>query len=128
MVTSALTKNGPGVTRPARRLTFTPRVDVLETPDGLVLLLDVPGVKPGDVDVRFERGELVVHGRCEPAEPPAGACLAAEYETGDYYRAFIVSQDVDAAKIEAELKHGVLTVRLPKAEAARARSIPVQGG
>jgi len=131
MVSSALTKDSPTAAaqpRPvARRATFTPRVDILETPEGLELMLDMPGVRPGDVEVRFERGELVVHGRCEPPERP-GACLAAEYETGDFYRAFIISQDVDADKIEAELKGGVLTVRLPKSAAARPRRINVQGG
>jgi HSP20 family molecular chaperone IbpA len=121
-----MTQDRAASTRQPRSVTFTPRVDILETPEGLVLSLDMPGVKPGDVDVRFERGELVVHGRCQPTAQK-GTRLATEYETGDYYRAFIVSQEVDADKIAADLKNGVLTVQLPNAEAARARRIPVQG-
>jgi HSP20 family protein len=106
--------------------TFTPRVDILETPDELLLLLDMPGVKPEDVDLHFERGELRVHGKCAPAARP-GQCLVQEYETGDFYRAFLISQDVAADRIAAELKNGVLKVHLPKAAGAQARKIAVQG-
>src|SRR5947209_1022273 len=98
-----------GASPEQRRLTFTPRADILETADEMRLLLDMPGVKSEDVEVHFERGELTVHGKCAPPEKP-GKLLAAEYEVGDYYRAFIVGQDVDAERISAELKHGVLTV------------------
>jgi HSP20 family protein len=50
-----------------------------------------------------------------------------EVEVGDYYRAFLISQDVAADKISAELKHGVLTIHLPRAEAALPRKIAVKG-
>src|SRR5205823_2654453 len=63
----AVKHNGPGgqmMDAPAdRSVTVTPRVDVLETEDGFLVLADMPGVKPDDVDVRFERGELTIHGR-----------------------------------------------------------------
>jgi len=109
-----------------RCVTFTPRADILETAEELRLLLDMPGVRPEDVEVQFERGELAVHGRWAPVER-AGKLLAAEYEVGDYYRAFLIGQEVDAEKINAELKNGVLTVHLPKSAAARARRIAVRG-
>jgi HSP20 family molecular chaperone IbpA len=134
MAERALRKNGPATLRDEaragdwgpQRLTFTPRADILETAEGLRLVLDMPGARPEDVDLRFERGELTVHGRCEPPAP-AGRLLAAEYEVGDYYRAFLIGQDVDAGRIGAEMKNGVLTVLLPKAESAKARRIAVQG-
>jgi HSP20 family protein len=110
----------------ARRPTFTPRVDILEKEDELLLLLDVPGVRPEDVELNFERGELTVQGHCEPTEQ-RGRYLAAEYEVGDFYRAFLIGQDVAADRISAGLKDGVLTVHLPKSDAARARRIAVQG-
>jgi HSP20 family protein len=108
------------------RPTFTPRADILEKPDELLLLLDVPGVKAEDVEIQFERGELTVHARCAPSVP-AGRCLTAEYEVGDFYRAFLLGEDIAAERISAELKDGVLTVHLPRSDAARARRIAVRG-
>lgn len=111
---------------PARRVTFTPRADILETAEELLLLLDLPGVKPDDVDLRFERGELTVHAHCTAPDGP-GKSLLAEYEIGDYYRAFLIGEEVATDSIRAELKNGVLAVHLPKAESARPRRISVQG-
>ena len=106
--------------------TFTPRVDIIETPEELLLFADVPGVRSEDVDVRFENGELILHGRCNPRGPGANFLLN-EYEIGDFYRVFALSESIDAEKINAELKQGVLTVHLPKAAAVKPRKITVQG-
>jgi HSP20 family protein len=125
MAKTAVQANGPQA-RAARRVTFTPRADILETSDELLLMLDLPGVRTDGVDVRFERGELTVHGRCEPSQP-SGQCLATEFEVGDFYRAFLIGQEVAADKISAELKDGVLTVHLPRSEQAKARRISVTG-
>ena len=103
-----------------------PRVDILETEHALVLLADLPGVKPSDVDVRFENGELTIHGRRVPSHAGKRRPLW-EYEPAHYHRAFRLTEDVAADQIEAELKNGVLTVRLPKAEAAKPRRIAVRG-
>src|SRR5262245_20584766 len=92
---------------------FTPRVDIYETPTGLTLVADVPGVRPEDVDLRYENGQLLLHGRVQPREKK-GNVLASEYEIGDYYRAFTIHESIDNARIEAECKNGVLTVHLPK--------------
>ena len=103
-----------------------PRVDILETEQDLLIRADLPGVKPADVDVRFENGELTIHGRRNPTNADKKLSLW-EYEPAHYHRAFRLSEDVAADKIEAELKNGVLTVRLPKAEAAKPRRITVKG-
>ena len=103
-----------------------PRVDILETEQEVLLLADLPGVRPNDVDVRFENGELTIHGRRQPSNPGKRRTLW-EYEPAHYHRAFRLSEDVAADKIDAELKNGVLTVRLPKAEAAKPRRIAVKG-
>ena len=102
-----------------------PRVDILETEHELLLLADLPGVRPTDVDVRFENGELTIHGRRNPTQAGRRRALW-EYEPAHYHRTFRLSEDVAADKIEAELKNGVLTVRLPKAEAAKPRRIAVK--
>jgi len=103
-----------------------PRVDILETEQEVLLLADLPGVKPTDVDVRFENGELTIHGRRTPCHNNKRRALW-EYEPAHYHRAFRLTEDVASDKIEAELKNGVLTVRLPKAEAAKPRRIAVKG-
>lgn len=124
MSNTVVKANGPAA-RPVARVRFTPRVDILERPDEMVLHLDLPGVKAEDVEVQFERGELTVKGtRHLPSLP--GRSLVEEFGAGEYYRAFLISQDVAADRITAELKNGVLTVRLPRAEAARPRKIGVQ--
>lgn len=107
-------------------LTYTPRVDILESEDELLLVADLPGVKPGDVDIRFENGELSLHGHCQPRQNGADYLLA-EYGVGDFYRAFTISSDVDADRIAAELKNGVLTVHLPKSERLKPKRIAVKG-
>ena len=107
-------------------LCFTPRVDIMETEEESLLLADLPGVKPEDVDVRFDNGELIIDGRCAPRHQGANYLLF-EYGVGDFYRAFTISEQIDWQKISAELKNGVLTVHLPKAETVKPRKITVKG-
>src|SRR5438445_7354223 len=113
----------PGVTL---GLCFTPRVDIMETAEESLLLADLPGVKPEDVDVRFDNGELIIDGRCAPRQQGVNYLLS-EYGVGDFYRAFTISEQIDWQKIAAELKNGVLTVHLPKAETVKPRKITVKG-
>lgn len=109
-----------------RTVTATPRVDVLETENEFVLLADLPGVKPDDVDLRFDNGELMVHGRRSSCH--TGKCSAhREHPATDYQRTFAVADTVAADRISAELKNGVLTVRLPKVEAVKPKKITVRG-
>jgi HSP20 family protein len=104
---------------------FTPRVDILETDKELTLFAEMPGVRPEDVDLRYENGELVLHGKV-PAKLEGKPMLLQEYEEGDFYRVFRIDETVDATKIDAECKNGVLTVHLPKTEAVRPRQIAVK--
>jgi HSP20 family protein len=92
-------------------------VDVLETENEFLVLADMAGTKPEDVDVRFEQGELTVHGR--------RAARNNEFTT--YHRIFSVADSVAADKISADLKAGVLTIRLPKVEAVKPKRIAVTG-
>jgi HSP20 family protein len=107
-------------------VTFTPRVDIYETEKELVLCADMPGVKPEDVELRYERGELLLHGRVRLRER-RGSFLANEYEDGDFHRVFSIHESIDASRIEAECKNGVLTVQLPKVPAAQPKQISVKG-
>jgi HSP20 family protein len=103
-----------------------PACDILETADELLLLADMPGVKSDDVDVRFENGELTIHGRRSNIRSDRRAILS-EYEATHTHRTFRVTQDVAAERIHAELKNGLLTVHIPKAESAKPRKIAVKG-
>jgi HSP20 family protein len=105
---------------------FTPRVDIYETDQELVLYADVPGVKAEDVDLRFERGELILQARVQNRQRP-GQMLINEYEEGDYYRVFQIHESIDHTRIQAECKNGELVVHLPKAESAKPRQVKVRG-
>lgn len=104
---------------------FSPRVDIVETDAELTLFAEVPGVGPEDVDLRYEKGELVLHGRVKPW-PTQQSLLLQEYEEGDFYRAFNISESIDASRISAECKNGLVTVHLPKVESVRPRQIQVR--
>jgi len=105
---------------------FTPRVDIFETDKELILFADIPGVRPEDVDLRYERGELLLHARMSPTKNNGRQHLLQEYEVGDFYRVFSIHESIDNSKIEAQFNNGVLIVHLPKAEPARPRQIQVQ--
>ena len=117
MANAATNKQAP---EEDRSITVAPRVDILETDHELLVHADMPGVKTGDVDIRFENGELSVHGR-------RNAKAAWDNEATNYFRTFRVTERIAADKIEAELKNGVLTLRLPKVEAVKPKRIAVKG-
>jgi HSP20 family protein len=107
--------------------TFVPRVDIVEQENELLLLADMPGVQPDGLDIRYERGELTIHGKVEQRQGSEQAdYMLREYGIGDFYRAFQVGEEINPEKIEAEVKDGVLTLHLPKTERAVPRKITVK--
>jgi len=118
-----VTRSGTETTRDIRQ--FVPDVDIYETDEELVLVADMPGVKSADLDVTLEKNVLTISGRTGPVDVGERSLVQAEYEPGDYYRAFTVSEEIDQKKIEASLKEGVLTVQLPKVKKARPKRIPI---
>jgi HSP20 family protein len=113
------------VERTRNGTTYTPRFDIVETDEELVLYGDMPGVAPQNLDVRFETDRLIIHGKVEPRHQDR-EFVYGEYGIGDYYREFQVVESVDAEKINAELDNGVLSVHLPKSEAVKPRRIEVK--
>jgi HSP20 family molecular chaperone IbpA len=107
---------------------FTPRVDIFENDKELTLYAEVPGVRAEDVGLHYENGELTLHGKARPRRTGRENLLLQEYDEGDFYRAFSIHESIDAGKISAECKNGVLVVHLPKVEAVRPRQIQVKGG
>lgn len=115
---------------PARETTRAPEtyihppVDIYETPEELVLLADLPGVRQADLDLRLENHILTIRGT--PRHLAPGQAVEREYELATFFRQFELSEEVDEARVSAGLKHGVLTVHLPKAQKAKPRQIEVK--
>ena len=107
-------------------LRYRPNTDIFESEDDVVVTADMPGVKPGDVDITLERGVLTIRGHVEPKAPEGYRLIHAEYGVGDFERVFNLSEDIDQDRIEANLKHGVLSLELPKAAAAMPKKIEVK--
>lgn len=105
---------------------YRPPVDIVETSEELRVVADMPGSKTEDIDIRFEGGVLALHGKVTARQYGTASPIMQEYGIGNYYRAFEVSEAVDANGITAEYSDGVLTLHLPKAEKARARKIEVR--
>jgi HSP20 family protein len=110
-------------TIPAR--TFVPTADIYEDRDSLKVILEMPGVEKGNVEVKVEEGVLFVEGRLDLAKYRGLQPLYTEYNIGNYSRSFRLSNAIDQDKIGAELKDGVLSLTLPKAEKAKPRTIQV---
>ncbi len=103
---------------------FSPRFDIWEGEDELVLYGELPGVESNDLDLRFEKQVLTVHGKVS-RHGDAAKFLASEYAIGDFHREFAIGESINSEAIAAELKDGILTVRLPKAEEAKPRRIEI---
>lgn len=119
------------VTSPAEQtrpgLVFTPAVDIYETDKDITLLADMPGVKPKALNIDLHENILTLDGDVNPPEGEDEVDVIREYSTGKYYRQFTLSQLIDQGKIDAQLKDGVLQLKLPKVEAATPRKITVKG-
>ncbi|MBY0551354.1 MAG: Hsp20/alpha crystallin family protein [Candidatus Obscuribacterales bacterium] len=111
-------------TRPNRL--YVPRTDIYESPDHLLLMADMPGVKQDAVDITLEQNVLTIYGRVDLPEFPGYNLSYAEYGVGDYRRVFALSNDIDREAIQASVKNGVLKLILPKSKRAMPRKIAVQ--
>ncbi len=110
----------------AREVVLVPAVDVLEDPDGLTVIADMPGVSAERLDLRVEQDQLVIEGDLSIEMPAEMQPLYADVRGSHYRRAFSLSQELDTDAIAAEMKNGVLRVRIPKKEAHRPKRIEVQ--
>lgn len=131
MATDSMVQKQTEETRPQSERTrggrvYRPNVDILEKPDELLVLADMPGVKGSEIDIRFEDGELTIHGQAASRQADDTRYLLQEYGVGDFYRTFRVSEHIDSTTINAEYKDGVLMLHLPKVEAAKPRRINVK--
>lgn len=103
---------------------FQPATDVIETADGVLLRLDMPGVAREKVDLTIDKDMLTIVGKAEPEQ--TGDAVYRETHVGDYKRQFSLTADLDPANIVATMNHGVLTVQIGKAEKAKPRKIKIE--
>lgn len=113
------------VERTRARRVYSPKVDITERKDDIVVTADMPGVDEKSVDINLEKNMLSIYGRVEDNAPESHRPLHVEYGIGDYERAFTLSNEIDRDRIQATVKNGVLTIVLPKAETAKSKKIAV---
>ncbi len=112
--------------RTRNRKVYVPRVDIYETKESIVLLADMPGVDESSVDIMLEKNVLTINGTVEPVAFSGYNLVYAEFDTGDYQRAFTLPEEIDQNRIEATVKNGVLRLVLQKAEKSKARKIAIK--
>ncbi|MFD1579857.1 Hsp20/alpha crystallin family protein [Ramlibacter ginsenosidimutans] len=105
-----------------------PPVDVFETEAAITLLADLPGVRRDQLQVRVDGDNLVLEAVADTAGPEQMELVYGELQCPAFRRQFTLSRELDAARIEAQLRDGVLRLTIPKAEEARPRRIQVQAG
>lgn len=103
-----------------------PPVDVIEDSGGITLYADMPGVAKDRLNLQVEGDTLSIEGELTLAVPEGMEASHAEVSLPRYRRVFTLSRELDAAKVNAKFEHGVLTLRIPKAEHAQPRRIEVQ--
>ena len=102
-----------------------PPVDVVEDTQGIVLRADLPGVPKEALELSIEGQTITIEGQMRLDVPEGLEVTHAEVSVPRFRRVFTLSKELDAGKIAAELTDGVLTLRIPKAEYAQPRRIPV---
>jgi HSP20 family protein len=110
----------------ARVPVYRPLTDIVETDEGVSLMLEMPGVGADDLDISLERRVLTIRGAARIFRAENVELAHLEYGEGDYERAFTLSEDFDPERIEAELRNGVLTLSLPRAEEKQPKKIAVK--
>lgn len=105
-----------------------PAVDVFEDASGITLLADMPGVPREQLELKVEGDALLVEGGVQAITPEGLEAVYAEVRVPRYRRSFALSRELDASRVEAKLKDGVLTLRIPKQAHAQPRRIAVSAG
>lgn len=105
-----------------------PAVDVFEDAHGITLLADMPGVPKEQLELKVEGEALLIEGGVQPRTPDGLEAIYAEVRVPRYRRSFTLSRELDTTRIEANLKDGVLTLRIPKQAHAQPRRIAVTAG
>ena len=104
---------------------YVPRVDIRESAEGFTVVADLPGADEKSVEATVQNRVLTIEGWTKSEKPEHGEDLGREFGAGRFRRDFTLPETVDAERIQARVKNGVLTVTLPKREEVKARKIQV---
>ena len=104
---------------------FMPAVDILENQNEIVILADMPGVNGKDVDIDLREDVLSIRGAVRPVEDEKEVSIYREYNWGDYFRQFTLTEVIDQEKISAKMDDGVLRLTLPKKERVKPKKIQI---
>ena len=115
------------VPSPESEAVFVPRVDIRETADHFEVVADMPGADEKSVEATVQNRVLTIEGWSCPEKPAGHEPLGQEFGCGRYRRDFTLPDSLDVNGIQARVKHGVLSVRIPKKEEVKARRIQVTG-
>ena len=107
---------------------FQPPLDLYETDQEYVVKLAVPGLMPDNFEITMQQNELTIRGRTQEEEQANARYHIREQRFGEFTRIIRFPTTVDADKIQATLADGILTIHVPKAEAAKPRRITVKTG
>lgn len=103
-----------------------PAVNIVETEEGLMLTADIPGACKETLDVNVEKGVLTINAQVSHTMP--GHPVYTEFELAPYYRQFSIPETLDHQKARADFTNGILTLQIPRTEAAKPRKIEVRVG
>jgi HSP20 family protein len=106
-------------------LVFIPAVDIMENQNEIVILADMPGVDGKDVDIDLRENVLSIRGAVSPVEDEKEVSVYREYNWGDYFRQFTLTEVIDQEKISAKMDDGVLRLTLPKKERVKPKKIQI---
>lgn len=122
MSDSQVTTNNTAVRNDA---VMTPAVDVVEDKQGITLYADLPGVPRDKLSIQVDADTLTIEGEIALAATTGLQALHVEVAQPRYRRVFTLSRELDGERIDAQFKHGVLTLHIPKAAHAQPRKIDV---
>lgn len=105
---------------------LTPPVDVVENENGITLYADLPGVNREKLNLQVESDTLTIEAEADVSMPEGLTSHHTEVGLARFKRVFTLSKELDTERVSAELSHGVLTLRIPKAAHAQPRRIEVQ--
>ena len=111
------------------RASFTPAVDVVEQDNAYVLRAEIPGIAPNEIDVQVENDVLTLRGeRKQENQEERDGYRRVERSYGSFSRTFVLPKGTNVEAIEARAENGVLSISIPKVQAATARKVEVKGG
>lgn len=120
------TRESTGIEKREPETVLRPPVDIFEDSDGITLVADMPGVDKDRLNLQVDKDALIIEGEALLEMPKGMEALYADVRSTRYRRSFALSGELATDEINANLKDGVLTVRIPKRAEVRPRKIEVR--